>query len=832
MCLMFLILATTTVFANESVKITEIQGRANGWVNNPNWVGFELNKDLDLSEDGTDIVLTYEYVENGKLRQLRRETVAPIGTLYMKNKLWSGYLNGLPSGTKYSGVSSDTNLIPENTTIASNLANMTTPYPALTQKVKDGDIEYFRVRVTIYENGKVADDKSTNWIKYNSDLTTPASLNGISAIDTDYIDVYKDLPELKDMAPVATTEQITVNGVDYLSLEAAIYAANAGDIIEIPTGVYEIYTQIVIDKELTISGAGKDATILKYIDTYGSPTSVPSAYAGKNPIIHATANLTLSNLAIGAPITTHQGIDGIYTTANLHLTEVRISDIRSEMDGNEYTGDQFGRAIVADGGALVTIKNSVFEKFQKTAIDAKNVANLTVTDTIITGAGAQGIIAQNGIVMRDETKAEIKDNQISELEYISTDVYNGGSVAIYLLNDKTEALVEGNTISGVDTAFYGTEESTLALGENTIDATNVFMGDIAPVYLATAVKISDEALALNVSETKTLTAIFDPVNTTNKMVNWTSSTPAVATVDNGVVKAIAPGNAVITVKSVDGALTDTCKVTVTAPIASVKISPKTLTLKVDESSTLSVEMLPANASNKTITWTSSTPAIATINNGVIKAIAPGKAVITVTTADGALTDTCEVTVTAPVASVKISSKTLALKVNESSTLKATILPANTSNNTITWASSVPAIATIDNGVVKAIAPGKTVITATTADGALTDTCTVTVTFSDVTAFKAKQVKKTVNNKIQRQTKLTWKSVANATGYQISLEKINKSNVIVGTRRIIPRGKAKNLSYTTGNLKKGNYRYKIRAYREINGKRYFGAYTKYRKIKIK
>ena len=906
--LMAFLMATTTVLASGAVTITEIQGRANSWKANPNWVGFKLSDELDLGEAGTDVVLTYEYVEDGELKQLRRETGAP-GTLYMKNKLWDGYLNELGGTTRYSqgaaGVNTYVDLLPADTTLSSNLSDMSasTAYPKLTQKVQNGEVEYFRVRVTIYEDGKVADDKTTNWIKYSSDLSD-ASPKGISAIVPEDNNAHSDEPAVQGIAPLATTEQITVDGVDYISLEAAIYAAQPGDTIEIPAGVHEIYSQIVIDKELTIVGAGIDNTILKYIDTYGSPAAISSAYAGKNPIIYATDKLTMSNLTIGGPITTHRGIDGIYTTADLHLTGVKISDIRSEMDGAEYTGDQFGRAVVADGSAVVTITDSVFDKFQKTAIDTKDIAALTVTGNTITGAGPQGIIAQNGIIMRGSTDAEVKDNKISGLQYTG----DNDSVAIYLLDDATKVLADKNEISDIDIAFYGAEDSELTIGENgnTItNATTDFEG-LTPNYPATAMSVSDKTLALKVMDTVVLATTFVPANATNQAVTWTSSDPAVATVQNGEVKAIAPGTAVITVVAADGAFTDTCEVTVTAPVVSVKLSQtglalkvnsnatltatilpanasnkaiswisfspavatvqngvvkaiapgtaiiavrtadgtftdicevivtapvtgvklnkKTLSLGVNTGETLTAEILPANASNKTSIWTSSNPAVATVQNGVVKAIATGKAVITVKTADGAFTDTCEVTVTIPVASLKISKKTLNLALNKSATLKATVLPANATDKKVIWTSSAPKVVTVKNGVIKAIAPGKAVIKVTAADGKLIDSCTVKVAFSKTTGFKVKRVKKTA--------KVTWKQVKNATGYQITIEKVNKSSVEITTRRVVPRNKAKSLSYTTGTLKKGTYRYKIRAYRDINGTRHYGAYTKYKTIKIK
>jgi len=80
------------------------------------------------------------------------------------------------------------------------------------------------------------------------------------------------------------------------------------------------------------------------------------------------------------------------------------------------------------------------------------------------------------------------------------------------------------------------------------------------------VKLNKSSLEMEEGQTETLTAAIEPANATNKAVTWTSSDPEVATVKNGVVEAIAEGSAVITVKTVEGEFTDTCDVTVTAPV--------------------------------------------------------------------------------------------------------------------------------------------------------------------------------------------------------------------------------------------------------------------------
>ncbi len=86
----------------------------------------------------------------------------------------------------------------------------------------------------------------------------------------------------------------------------------------------------------------------------------------------------------------------------------------------------------------------------------------------------------------------------------------------------------------------------------------------------------------------------------------------------------------------------------TDPVASVTVAPTTLNLEVGETGNLTATVLPSSAANKSVTWSTSNPAVATVENGVVTAVGAGTAIITVTTVDGGKTDTCTVTVTAPV----------------------------------------------------------------------------------------------------------------------------------------------------------------------------------------
>ena len=251
----------------------------------------------------------------------------------------------------------------------------------------------------------------------------------------------------------------------------------------------------------------------------------------------------------------------------------------------------------------------------------------------------------------------------------------------------------------------------------------------------TSVTLDKTDLTLDVNDTEKLTATVNPNDATNKTVTWKSDKPEIVEVDsNGNVTAKAAGTATITATA-DGK-SASCKVTVngqpaTVPVQSVGLNTNKVELSVGEENKLVATVTPEAATNKEVTWASSTPEVATVDqDGKVVAQKPGNATITVTTKDGNKTATCEVTVKeTPVAvtGVGLNTNKVELSVGEENKLVATVTPEAATNKEVTWASSTPEVATVDqDGKVVAQKPGNATITVTTKDGNKTATCEVTV----------------------------------------------------------------------------------------------------------
>ena len=227
--------------------------------------------------------------------------------------------------------------------------------------------------------------------------------------------------------------------------------------------------------------------------------------------------------------------------------------------------------------------------------------------------------------------------------------------------DGSEKNLTGNIVMQIDNNEYGVditfaEDYLLGVGDILNDVWwyqalyNIsYSKTTTGEELATSIALDKTEVSLEATETATLVATILPETATNKSVAWTSSNEAVATVDaNGVVTAIAVGEAIIKATTTDGSdLSATCKVTVVPTLAvSIEVTPNSVEAEENSEVQLSVNILPENATYKSVEWSSSNDAIASVNaNGLVKIRKEGNVVITATTTDGTnLSATCSINV--------------------------------------------------------------------------------------------------------------------------------------------------------------------------------------------
>lgn len=299
---------------------------------------------------------------------------------------------------------------------------------------------------------------------------------------------------------------------------------------------------------------------------------------------------------------------------------------------------------------------------------------------------------------------------------------------------------------------------------------------------------------------------FDPPEATNKKVTWKVADPSIASVDqNGVIKGLAPGDTKVSIVSEDGGLTsehDVMVREVTIKVNSIKLDKTTLSMASGTDETLTAILSPSNATNKDVIWLSSDLNVAWVSaNGVVSAKNPGTCDITAISSDGRFKATCKVTVGASpsgkVSGVRLGNSEITLNVGGNATLYATISPSTATNMGLTWTSSDPSVAKVDNhGKVTAVKVGSAVITVKTADGGYTDKCTVKVQTQVVHAQKVTldktSVTLNVNSKVRLNATISPSNVTNPNlvwkSDNTSVAKVDANGMVTavgpGTTRII------------------------------------------------
>ena len=215
-------------------------------------------------------------------------------------------------------------------------------------------------------------------------------------------------------------------------------------------------------------------------------------------------------------------------------------------------------------------------------------------------------------------------------------------------NDVIATLLVNNSRLNISAVNEGRVTITVRAtdGSGRIATCEVFVSSTTPVKTLT---ITPETLDLHVGYSQQLTATITPEDAHTKTLQWMTSNSNVATVNsNGVVTAYGVGTATITAITTDGSnLSATCAVSVTTvPVESVTLNRTELEMNEGSSYTLSATVLPSDAYDRSLTWTSSNPRVATVNyNGRVTAVGIGSTIVTATTNDGSnISAACHVTV--------------------------------------------------------------------------------------------------------------------------------------------------------------------------------------------
>lgn len=261
------------------------------------------------------------------------------------------------------------------------------------------------------------------------------------------------------------------------------------------------------------------------------------------------------------------------------------------------------------------------------------------------------------------------------------------------------------------------------------------------VNLQEVYKFSETAVNLNAGENYALLIYDDTYSDRQYSAVWSSDNPAVVSVEqSGFITALSAGNANVTANlhfdKENQDVTLNCAITVqetNIAVTGISINPMEQTLDVGGVTVLTATVLPADATNKAVSWISSDPSVAIVSSGVVTAIGAGTAIVTAVTDDGAKSADCIITVNTPVdtfESLTLNRTSVSVAVGKTSSLIATVKPEGIAADII-WTSADETIATVQNGTITGLKAGTTTITATLNDKVTNKvaTCKVTVTSS-------------------------------------------------------------------------------------------------------
>lgn len=263
--------------------------------------------------------------------------------------------------------------------------------------------------------------------------------------------------------------------------------------------------------------------------------------------------------------------------------------------------------------------------------------------------------------------------------------------------------------------------------EDSVQDSNEDNEDELHEIVATAISLNKLELTLEEGEEYTLIATISPANTTDKSITWTSSKISVVTVTNGKVTAKEAGVATITARTRNGKIA-VCTVIVedlkseVIEVTSVSLDKTSLTLDIGETATLSATLMPANATDKSITWMSINENIVKVVDGTIYPINEGKTTVYVITSNN-LKASCEVIIkrNVPIQGIILNNgEDICLLTNEEMKVSGKYWPANATDS-ITITSSDESIMEVildSQGIrIKAINAGSAKLIASATSGA-------------------------------------------------------------------------------------------------------------------
>ena len=392
-----------------------------------------------------------------------------------------------------------------------------------------------------------------------------------------------------------------------------------------------------------------------------------------------------------------------------HLT---VMHYPSSLDAPTYEWESSDPTIISvQNGYIKTLKlgtSRIIVKSEK--LNLKSYIDISVIP-----------VEAESIIIKPES-LELQVGEKHKLEYSIYPENTTEKEIEWSLTNQEVASIENDVLTA---HAIGETEIICKLKNSTVEAR--FTLTVSPIKIE-SITLSKESLDLFIGQEETILATILPENATNKELEWTSTNNAVATVDNGQIKALGEGVTEVICKSKNGEVVSKCVITVSPiTIESITLSKESLDLFIGQEETILAAILPENATNKELEWTSTNNAVATVNNGRIKALGEGVTEIICKSKNGEIASKCVIRVKPiMVESITLSKESLDLFIGQEETILAAVLPENATNKELEWTSTNNAVATVNNGRIKALGEGVTEIICKSKNGEIASKCVIRV----------------------------------------------------------------------------------------------------------
>lgn len=360
-----------------------------------------------------------------------------------------------------------------------------------------------------------------------------------------------------------------------------------------------------------------------------------------------------------------------------------------------------------------SIMNLAFLYVPESAVDAyKSAAEWQKFDKI--RAIGNEYVAVEALAI-DPEEIVLEEGEIVQLNPVVTP-FNATDIE-YIWSTSNPDVVELGELGIITAISAGTAIVTVSIKD--MDFSASCQVTVTPYRVKVSELVMDrELMDMYIGESEQLDVTVLPAEATGFHLTWTSSDPSVATVEYGLVTALAEGQTIITVTS-ENDTEASCVVTVfprQVDLIQLVLNKTELEMEVGDEEQLKVSIVPEDATGYKLTWYTSDPTVVTVEDGLVKAVGPGEAMVVVSSDQG-LPASCVITVTQMVEAIELTPEVLDLPEGERYQLVAKIIPENATYKVVEWSTSDDKVAIVSQGgVVWYVGMGTCTITVRALDG--------------------------------------------------------------------------------------------------------------------